>query len=245
VLRSQLYDKLAVDQSLLRDKRKFYRDCLERGCRTKTVADFENGKVNWWSSAWELPQADLFSKEAASQGGAGAARWKYRAQGRWSDTSGRLFDEHALVRHLAQLSTAAPLILQENVRNHPDLTGLEPSGLCTVRFMTGRTPESTTATPILAAFRMPAGGHVADNFDGEVSHALYLWIPECLAKARERSSRLRIWTWTDIPIRERQSRAAPCPTGRKLWNWPSKLMPPLLIFPRWDGTSPLHRMGLS
>jgi hypothetical protein len=166
LLQRELYGKLGVDVSLLLDKRKTDRRCQQAGLPIpETVADFEDGQVHWWSVP-EIPCRSLFTKQTAGLKGLGARRWDYQQEcGAWVDGSGRSFDQDALVRELCDQSRHGGMLLQTNLENHRDLHGLGPSALCTVRLVTIRPPEDPKIEPLIATFRMPAGGSVVDNFD--------------------------------------------------------------------------------
>jgi hypothetical protein len=185
LLRSLLYGQLMVDPTPLADKRAFYRACREAALPTpETLAEFEHGSVRWWCNS-QLPRCDLFSKEAASLCGAGAARWQFDGLEGWKGKDGRVLDEARVVNHLRDLSRSAPLVLQRRLSNHAELQPLGPAGLCTVRVVTLRDRESGGIDVLLAAFRMPTGSEVADNFargglaspvdvrTGELGHATY------------------------------------------------------------------------
>jgi hypothetical protein len=162
-IRSALYRMLDLDADALADKRRFGRSAGARNLPApSTVADFADGKVKWWSQNG-LPAADLFVKEAASMCGAGAMVFRWDGGRSW-EGMGRMFDGDALVAYLAEQSMQAPLLLQRRLANHPALVDLGPQGLCTVRLVTFRRPVSTNAEVLLAAFRMPQGEDVADNF---------------------------------------------------------------------------------
>lgn len=163
-LRRRLYERLMVDRTPLTDKRAFYRICRENGLPPPdTVAEFDRGTIRWWSGA-ALPRCDLFVKEAAGSGGAGAARWDYDGVSRWVGEARQVLDERGLLEHLCRLSSSARLIIQRRVENHPEVGALGPAGLCTVRVVTLRDPCLGHIRVLLASFRMPTGGDVADNF---------------------------------------------------------------------------------
>jgi hypothetical protein len=162
--REQLYRKLSIAKEPLADKRLFYRRCNSVGLPIpETVAEFEGGDIRWWSER-QLPRCDLFVKEGASLCGAGAARWDFAGDNKWKGADGRLLDEVELLRELCDQSHSVMMVLQRRVKNHPDLAAFGPAGLCTVRIVTIREPGDDSPHLLLAAFRMPTGGNVADNF---------------------------------------------------------------------------------
>jgi hypothetical protein len=164
-VREFLYERLGLDPTPLADKRVFYRRCLVAGLPVPpTVADFERGEVRWWNHT-TLPTGNLFVKEAASLCGAGAALWRFEPlAGGWTCGDGPIFDAQALTNRLTESSWEVTLILQHCIPNHPELAGLAPSGLCTARIVTLVEPGNSVPALLVAAFRMPAKGEVADNF---------------------------------------------------------------------------------
>jgi hypothetical protein len=163
--REWLYRRLSIEKEPLSDKRSFYRRCGAEGLPIpETVVEFECGAIRWWSDP-RLPMCDLFAKEGASLCGAGAARWDFEGNARWSGAGARLVDEQSLISELCeQSSRGAIMLLQRRLRNHPALVALGPAGLCTVRVVTIRDLEDGRPETLLAVFRMPTGGNVADNF---------------------------------------------------------------------------------
>jgi hypothetical protein len=163
-IRAHLYDKLRLRPLILADKRLFYRACAERCLPVaETIADFEVGSVRWWANP-HLPPVNLFSKEAASLCGAGASLWTYLGGQAWRAGDGAVLRESQLIARLCVESVKAPLVLQRQLENHPQLSEMGLSGLCTARIVTMRQPDGDAAEVLLAAFRMPAQHCVADNF---------------------------------------------------------------------------------
>ncbi|HKO89445.1 MAG TPA: sugar-transfer associated ATP-grasp domain-containing protein, partial [Burkholderiales bacterium] len=162
--RGWVYRQLSIKKESLSDKRLFYRRCSMAALPVaETVAEFENGAVRWWSEGG-LPECDLFAKEGAALCGAGAVRWDLKAKGQWSGDKEQGVDGAALIDELCEQSRSAMMILQRRLENHPDLIPFGPNGLCTVRVVTIRDAEDPTPELLLAVFRMPTGGNVADNF---------------------------------------------------------------------------------
>jgi hypothetical protein len=163
-IRERLYEDLGINPVPLADKRVFYRACEEASFPVpETIADFERGAVRWWRDS-HVPLCSLFSKEAASMCGAGAESWIYTGNEHWRSAGGGVLNEALLIERLSNASNRAPLILQRKLENIDALRDLGPSGLCTVRVVTIRDVHSPSPEILLAAFRMPAGGGVADNF---------------------------------------------------------------------------------
>jgi hypothetical protein len=150
------------------DKRTFARWCAEHDLpRAGSLAEFAEGRLSE-RFVLSLPPADLFSKPSNLQGGKGAERWTLTGSNEWvSSSSGARCSETALFDHLAEqsLQLGRPILLQRRLSNHRALAQLVPNALCTVRMVTTRALESP-AQLVIAAYRMPIGDAVADNFDG-------------------------------------------------------------------------------
>ena len=109
-----------------------------------------------------MPARDLFSKPAAGQGGAGAARWVWDGAG-YVGEDGERFAPADLVARLQALSRERPHVLQPRFMNVPDLDALSPGTLSTVRVITvrapGRDPEH-----VGSFLRMATKDGPVDNF---------------------------------------------------------------------------------
>ena len=95
--------------------------------------------------------------------GDGAALWTHDGAGRWTNAD-RVLHQSALIAQLRESSNCDASLLQRRLKNHSAIADLGPSGLCTVRVVTTRDPQLEHSTTLLAVFRMPTGGDVADNF---------------------------------------------------------------------------------
>mgnify|MGYP003888842339 CR=1 FL=1 len=184
--RTHLYESLNIDPTPLSDKRLLYRRCEEVGLPVPpTIADVHGEALHWWSAP-ELPACDLFSKEAASLGGAGAALWRYEGPSTWRNGQ-ETFGADQLVDRLQKLSKQAPLIVQRKVGNHNEVADLSLGGLCTTRVVTLADPSGDNFSILTAVFRMPADESIVDNFQlgglacpineasGEMGYAVRKW----------------------------------------------------------------------
>jgi len=150
------------------DKRAFAAWCGEHGFPSvSTLMEFEGGEATWSAaSGASLPEADLFSKPANSQGGDGVLRWTYAGAGHYVGSDGRACDSRELIAGLARLSAdlGRPVLLQRTLRNASSLAHLTLGALCTARVVTMRPPDGRPQL-LYAVYRMPVGGTIADNFD--------------------------------------------------------------------------------
>lgn len=167
-LRRHLYERLEdVDIARLEDKRDFYRICATHGLKVPTtVAEFTGETAHAWVGGGEhvvLPQRDLFSKPADSLGGKGVARWVWQEDGHYRGDNGQMLTAHELLEHLEACSRSGPHILQERLANHPAISALGPSALCTARIVTCREADGSPEH-LVSVFRMPAPTAPADNF---------------------------------------------------------------------------------
>jgi len=164
ILRTYLYDALGLDPAPLADKRLFYQRCKDAGLPVpETVADFSQGKEQWWSQP-RLPACDLFVKEAVGLCGAGATQWLWVGPGCWKEKMRGQLNEAELISELKARSYDAAIVLQRRLTNHANLADLARSGLCTARIVTMRAPEEKRPEILLAVFRIPTSDAVVDNF---------------------------------------------------------------------------------
>jgi hypothetical protein len=214
-LRPYLYQQIAAPPTLLADKRVFYRDCENAALPVPhTIADLEHGNTRWWRED-NLPACDLFSKEACSIAGAGAAVWKWDGSlQRWTGGDGAGYDQKQLIQRLSNLSLKAPMIIQRRLTNHPELSDLGSSGVCTVRVVSIRSVESANPTILAATFRMPAIGFITDNFSGGG-----LASPVDLTCGRLGSAVFRDLSKAHVDVREHPASKTPI-EGRILPMWP-------------------------
>jgi hypothetical protein len=154
-------------RSVVHDKAKFTRACLEQGLPVIPVlAVARKGKLRLAKGGDQsLPQQDLFVKPTRGRGGQGAEWWRYG--GRDSYTNGRgdltLSSRH-LIEHIKELSREEPYLVSPRVSNHPALAELSTGALCTLRVLSVQDARGDyEATD--AVFRMAAEEKsVVDNF---------------------------------------------------------------------------------
>ncbi|HEX2581017.1 MAG TPA: sugar-transfer associated ATP-grasp domain-containing protein [Dongiaceae bacterium] len=167
-------------------KAAFARACHERGVHT--VQPLLHLRAGAPQPPWdirELPPRSLFVKPEDSNGGRGAAVWRFRdglyhGRGQSPLTAAQLW--HAL----AQESWRTPLLVQPLLVNHPALSDLALNALSTLRVMTCVNEEGR-AEVTHAILRFPGGrGSIVDNFHagglgapvdivtGEVGAAIYM-----------------------------------------------------------------------
>lgn len=167
VLRHYLSGLRRGHSTIFVDKRQFEHWCAEhRLASLRTLAEFApDNRPDLDAAAAALPEADLFSKPAGLAGGKGAARWAYAGGRRWRGADGAERDARALLADLARAATAlgSPMLVQERLRNHPDVEPLTAGGLCTARVITIR-PLGGEPYLLLAVQRMPVGDTIVDNF---------------------------------------------------------------------------------
>ena len=110
-----------------------------------------------------LGKGDLFSKPADGWQGEGAFRWTARADGyAGPDGAHKTLPQLAEALRLAS-EDGSSIILQSCITNHPSLLPISGKGLSTCRIVTIKYPGASPQ-PALAAYRMPHGALIADNF---------------------------------------------------------------------------------
>jgi Sugar-transfer associated ATP-grasp len=150
---------------LLGDKQAFYEEATRHHLPiAPIVAAFESGAVLKWHSSPEnrLPESDLVLKAFDLSCGARFERWSYSGHGAWS-SDGETLDEGQFLDRCRLRSLDHGCLVQKRLVNHPDIAGLGPNGLCTVRVVTYRWPTGDPAI-LMACLRMPTAGGIVDNF---------------------------------------------------------------------------------
>lgn len=150
---------------LLGDKQAFYEEATRHDLPiAPIVAAFESGAVLKWHSDPEnrLPESDLVLKAFDLSCGARFERWSYSGRGAWS-SDGETLDEGRLLDRCRLRSLDHGCLVQKRLVNHPDIAGLGPNGLCTVRVVTYRRPAGHPAI-LMVCLRMPTAGGIVDNF---------------------------------------------------------------------------------
>lgn len=153
-----------VDYRAFEDKRRFVSVCKRNGLPTiDIIADFEKGRMRWWSELESLPEADLFAKPAMGRCANGVILYKYVSPNVYIGSAGVARSGEKVLDELSNISEREPYILQRRLVNHPDISAFSPCGLCTSRVVTWRPPDGG-CEEIIAIFKMPTGSNFADNF---------------------------------------------------------------------------------
>ncbi len=111
----------------------------------------------------EFPPRSLFAKPARGSVGRGVLAWEYDGAGFYIDKDDNRLTVDQLRDTLTRLSRVESYIVQPKLMNHPSIADLSLGGLCTARIVTSRLPGLPPSL-VLAAFKMPGGRAVADNF---------------------------------------------------------------------------------
>ena len=128
-----------------------------------TAGSFEHGITLLEPSEDVLGKGDLFSKPVDRWCGEGAFRWTARADGyAGPDGAHKTLPQLAEALRLAS-KDGSSIILQRCITNHPALLPISGRGLSTCRIVTIKYPGASPQ-PALAAYRMPHGALIADNF---------------------------------------------------------------------------------
>ena len=127
------------------------------------VGSFEHGTTLLEIGKDVSGKGDLFSKPVDRWCGEGAFRWAAEADD-YAGPDGA----HKTLPQLAEALRSASkdgfsIILQKCLTNHPALMPISGKGLSTCRIVTIKYP-GTSPQPALAAYRMPHGELIADNF---------------------------------------------------------------------------------
>lgn len=132
-------------------------------CRTiglpvpRTFAAFSGGSCEFFAGpeVESLPRKDLFFRPEAWGPRAAAQIWRWNAQAaRWQHRAESL-GAAALIERCRTLSGGQPYLLQECLRNHPDVERFSAGGLCTVRIATGLA-EGGEPVALFATLHLPA-----------------------------------------------------------------------------------------
>ena len=153
------------DQRKLLNKNDFAAWCRRLGIPTVPIVahlrreEVLDGRVR----SFELPRKSVFAKPARGGEGRGVLAWKYDGEDGYVDRDGHPLTSEQLTDELLGLARTESYIVQPKLENHPSIVDLSLWGLCTARIVTSRLPESKPVL-VLAAFKMPGGKEVVDNF---------------------------------------------------------------------------------
>lgn len=149
--------------SELNDKARFAEHCREHQIRTASVlAVLTGGEVEYCALPAEF-ETDLFVKPVVGRGGKGAQRWDLVGAATYRSALAERLSRDQLCRRLCEQSLKMSLLVQQKLRNHPDLDALNNGALSTVRVLTCLNEQGEPEI-VGAAMRMAIGGnHVVDN----------------------------------------------------------------------------------
>jgi hypothetical protein len=151
------------DTEDLRDKRRFAARIEKTNLPgIPIIGSFENGITLLKPSEDVVGKGDLFSKHVDRWCGDGASRWTAHA-GAYAGPDGARKTLPQLAEALRLESKDSAIILQRCITNHPALLPISGRGLSTCRIVTIKYPGASPQ-PALAAYRMPQGAMIADNF---------------------------------------------------------------------------------
>lgn len=137
---------------------RFLSECRATGLAVpRTFAAFSGGSCELFCGmdADSLPRRDLFFRPERWGRHATAQIWRWNAQAqRWQHRAESL-GAAALIERCRMLAAGHPWLLQENLRNHPDVERFSAGGLCSVRIATG-VGESGEPLALFATLQSPA-----------------------------------------------------------------------------------------
>lgn len=137
---------------------RFLSECRSLGLAVpRTFAAFSGGSCELFAGkdAESLPRRDLYFRPEA-WGDRGVAQiWRWNPQlARWQHRAESL-GAAALIERCRTLAAGQPFLLQECLRNHPDVERFSAGGLCSVRLATGLN-DAGEPVPLFAALHLPA-----------------------------------------------------------------------------------------
>jgi hypothetical protein len=137
---------------------RFLSECRTIGLAVpRTFAAFSGGtcEIFCGKDAESLPRKDLYFRPEIWGPRAEAQIWRWNAQQqRWQHRAESL-GAAALIERCRMLAAGRPWLLQECLRNHPDVERFSAGGLCSVRIATG-VGESGEPVALFADLRLPA-----------------------------------------------------------------------------------------
>lgn len=137
---------------------RFLSECRSLGLPVpRTFAAFTGGSCEFFAGkdAEALPRKDLYFRPELWTSRTGAQIWRWNPQiARWQHRAESLAPA-ALIERCRTLAAGQPYVLQECLRNHPDVERFSAGGLCAVRIATG-VSESGEPVPLFATLHLPA-----------------------------------------------------------------------------------------
>lgn len=151
----------------LKNKLRFFQLCWKAGVDSPAVlivVDTDGTLRPMVHPAPALPHAELFIKPAQGKGGRGCERWQYAGGGVYLGPGGRQLEASALLEYVRALAQQRrPVLVQECLRNHPELMDLS-ANLMSLRIATCRN-ERGVAEVTNAVLKMSlVPGSSVDNF---------------------------------------------------------------------------------
>ena len=137
---------------------RFLSECRTLGLAVpRTFAAFSGGACELFCGrdAEALPRKDLYFRPEVWGTRAEAQIWRWNPQvQRWQHRAESL-GAAALIERCRMLAAGRPWLLQECLRNHPDVERFSAGGLCSVRIATG-VGESGEPVALFASLHLPA-----------------------------------------------------------------------------------------
>jgi hypothetical protein len=154
-----------IDVAKVRDKINFFNTCRTNGLPAiPVIVQFEkDGKEQWYTDSASLPDKDLFIKYTDLYCGVGAERWEYLVEQNSWQRHNKICDRHEMIDRCRNLAKKRAILVQPCLKNHPKMADFSQIGLCTVRVVTYRLPDSQPEI-LLSSLRMPVGKIEVDNF---------------------------------------------------------------------------------
>lgn len=205
---------LGGELDCLRFKRRFENICREAGLAVaSTVAEFNKGQILWCHGN-RLPDCDLFCKHAASKQGAGADTWDYLGNRQWRNMNGEILDEVTLLDQLTMISDTEPHLLQVKLRSHPEISDLSPTGISSLRVITGIDSFTSNIRVYAATLKMLKSGEVTDHWKlGGIASGVDI------VTGTLRPGRIREVAKAYMDFHQHPDTGSDI-TGRKLLQWP-------------------------
>lgn len=152
-------------RSPLQDKWAFDRHCRRHSLPVvRTFLVFRDGRVEGpLAGEGSLPPRDLFVKPVVGCGGRGAERWDFAGPNLYQGCGGMLLTGAELATRLLRESGSQHRLVQQRLRNHPEIDDLSNGALVTMRILTCR-DEQGRPEIVAAAFKMAVGSNrIVDN----------------------------------------------------------------------------------
>lgn len=153
-----------VDSDFLDNKTRFQKFCADAGLPSPPIVWRSNDSFGAESESITLSNEDIFIKYEDGVCGTGAERWEFDPITEDWSRNGIRHDSASLISHLDRLSAGGRIIVQQSLRNHPNLIPYSNGALATLRVVTARPRNEVEPVVIACCLRMPTGGSEVDNF---------------------------------------------------------------------------------